>query len=74
MPNESAEARWVNNWKRAGPILERIAHEKLRQFSFEENWESIDALLQFGFDVSSNARPASSGLIEQQRLFAKARR
>ncbi|HEY2881136.1 MAG TPA: hypothetical protein VGJ15_01855 [Pirellulales bacterium] len=73
-PAEIAATRqWVEHWKRVGPILERVEHDELRHRSFEDNWERIDGLLQFGFDVPHDQRPVTSGLVEQQRVFAKAR-
>lgn len=62
---------WVAAWRRAGPILEKIRREELRAFSHEEHAELIDALLQIGCDIGCE-RP-TSGLVEQQRLFGKAR-
>ena len=70
MTDENART-WVAAWRRAGPLLERIRREELRTFTHEEHAELIDARLQIGCDLRSE-RP-TSGLVEQQRLFGKAR-
>lgn len=69
--DENARA-WVAAWQRAGPLLERIRREELRAFKHEEQADLIDALLQIGCDVRCE-RP-TSGLVEQQRIFSKARK
>ena len=67
--------RWVETWKFAGPELERIKKEELRAMTEEEGTRRallvMDSLV---VGVWRNpARRNSSGLIEQQRLFAKLR-
>jgi hypothetical protein len=74
MDETASNKAWVEHWQRVGPILEKIEHEELRAFRFEESWELVDGLLQLGFDVPNSKDRNSSGLIEQQRYFAKARR
>lgn len=64
--------QWVETWKRAGPMLERFRWEELRRFRHEDNIEILDALLQMGYERRADA-PTTSGLVEQQRLFMKAR-
>jgi len=63
---------WVENWKRAGPLLERFRHEELRQLRHEDSLEMIDGLLQIGYQHRSDE--PTSGLVEQQRIFMRARR
>jgi len=64
--------KWVETWKRAGPELERFRRQELRAFNYEENMHLVDGLLAM---AARFARPRpTSGLVEQQRLFAKARR
>jgi hypothetical protein len=63
---------WVENWKRAGPLLEAIRREELRNFKHEDNVELIDALLQIGYEHRRDE--PTSGLIEQQRIFMRARK
>ena len=62
---------WVEHWRRVGPILARIRREELRAFRYEDNIELVDSLLQLGYELRSER--STSGLVEQQRLFMKAR-
>jgi hypothetical protein len=60
---------WVETWKRAGVELERIRKEELRALTEEES----AADLFRGFDLLELPEyPPTSGLVEQQRWFAKA--
>jgi hypothetical protein len=62
---------WVENWARVGPQLEAIRRRELRAMTYQERIRAIDTLLQIGCRF---AKPrSSSGLVEQQRLFQKAR-
>jgi len=65
------EAReYVERWKKAGPALEKVRREELRNLSHKNCQDQIRALLEIG---SQNRQSRStSGLIEQQRLFQKA--
>ncbi len=64
--------RWIEAWERAGPALERVEAEELAHYDYEKNRHLIDALCEIG---ARFARPrTTSGLVEQQRLFMKARR
>jgi hypothetical protein len=63
---------YVENWKTLGPILERKRREALRR---------VDTKIALGHleDAFASARflgraTKSSGLVEQQAIFAKARR
>ena len=73
MTDEQANAkRWVEVWKQAGQRLEEIERQRLRSFRYEDHAAEIDELLQLAFRF---AKPRStSGLVEQQRLFAKLRK
>ena len=63
---------WVETWKRAGPELERFRRQELRAFNYEKSMHIVDGLLEMG---ARFARPRpTSGLVEQQRLFQKAKR
>ena len=63
--------KWVETWKRAGPILEEIRKDELRNFDYKKNKQIIDEMLQWAID---HAKPRlSSGLVEQQRWFMKMR-
>ena len=65
---------WVENWKRVGPELERIKKEELRAMTEEEGTRRallvMDAALPG--DWKDPRRATYSGLIEQQRIFARA--
>ncbi|MBI2190936.1 MAG: hypothetical protein HYU36_02990 [Planctomycetes bacterium] len=60
----------VQQWKRAGPELERIRREALERLEYD--WESVDDLLDMADKFS---RPRSTtGMVEMQKWFMKARR
>ena len=66
------EKQWVENWKRVGPILEKIEAEELRS---KTNHEAIQRLMpMIDWHIAHAAPTTTSGLIEQQRLFQKLRR
>ena len=73
MPDYDEKTKtWVATWIKAGPELMRIRHDELRKMTYEQRIEAIDCLLQIG---STFGQPrTTSGLVEQQRLFQKARR
>jgi hypothetical protein len=63
--------RWVETWVKAGPKLEAIRRRELGEMTDPERMRVADELLQIGFRF---ARPRpTSGLVEQQRWFRKAR-
>lgn len=64
--------QWVGGWATTGPALNRIRLDELRAMTPEAYRRAIAVALDLGvrFRVS---RP-TSGLVEQQRLFAKIRR
>ena len=72
--NEPGEddAAWVKHWQRIGPLLEEIRREELRNFKYEDHIELIDSLLELGCRMGPPR--TTSGLVELQRLFQKARR
>ena len=63
--------RWVETWRKAGPLLEQIRRDELRALTPEQVALAADALLEIGGTLPAD-RP-TSGLVEQQRLFRKAR-
>jgi len=67
------EAReYVERWRKAGPELEKVRREELRVMRHQEQAELIDSLLEAGL---RHAQPSTtSGLVEMQRIFARARR
>jgi hypothetical protein len=70
MVNKAAE--WMRAWRSAGKALERVRREELRSL----DGAKALALLTGPADYRQEPRKAreSSGLVEQQRWFMKARR
>ena len=63
------EKSWVENWKRVGPILEKIEAEELRT---KDQKEAIKRILPMIDWCCQRATPkTTSGLVEQQRYFKK---
>jgi hypothetical protein len=63
--------QWIRNWEAAVPVLERLREEAIR------NSDTATAIEQLS-DAFESARrhwrpPTTSGLVEQQRLFARLR-
>jgi hypothetical protein len=73
MTDEDPNAkRWVEVWKQTGQRLEELERQRLRNFRYEDHVAEIDELLELAFRF---AKPrTTSGLVEQQRLFAKLRK
>lgn len=71
-PTAAQAQAWIAQWRAAGPALARVRAAELEQLDL---WRVADELEE-ALEVSVRAEPASatSGLIEQQRLFATARR
>ena len=66
------EAReYVERWRKAGPELEKIRREELRTIGPAESRRLFNSLLELGC-LHRQIR-TTSGLVEQQRLFQKAR-
>ncbi|MCL5278946.1 MAG: hypothetical protein M1376_03450 [Planctomycetes bacterium] len=64
--------QWVRNWEAVGPVLARLRDEAIR------NTDTAAAIDQLS-DAFESARrhwqpPTTSGLVEQQRWFARLRR
>jgi len=66
---------WVRAWDEAGPALEAVKREELRELTPERALFFSDGLLSLPYpdDVRERRRP-HSGLVEQQALFRKLRR
>ena len=72
-PDDVARGRlWVRAWREAGERMERLRREELRQL----DGQRVIALLCGPADYRSPPREArpTSGLVEQQAWFQKARR
>ena len=63
---------WVKNWQEVGPILEEIRAEEIRATDTVKAMEILDGM--FTHAVESVPIRESSGLIEQQAVFARAKR
>ncbi len=64
--------QWVRNWEAVAPVLEELRAEAIRHSDTAAAIEQLS-------DVFESARrhwspPATSGLVEQQRWFARLRR
>jgi len=64
--------KWVETWMRAGKELAEIERRELEQMTDEQATEAALDLLSFPLREEMPA-PATSGLVEQQRWFAKFR-
>jgi len=71
MTHEEAK-EYVERWRKAGPELEKVRREELRSLNNQNNSKLIDSLLEIG-SIWPQKRP-TSGLVEQQRLFQRARK
>lgn len=71
MPTTNSNAGYVAHWKRVGPILQRIRDDELRRFDWDAERHIADALLQMG--AAHPEQRTTSGLVELQRMFRKAR-
>jgi hypothetical protein len=63
--------QWIQNWEAVAPVLEELRAEAIR------NSDTAAAIEQLS-DAFESARlhwtpPTTSGLVEQQRLFARLR-
>lgn len=66
------EAReYVARWRKAGPELEKVRREELRALTDDVGRQLFCSLLELA-SLHCQNRP-TSGLVEQQRLFQKAR-
>jgi hypothetical protein len=64
--------RWTETWKQAGAELERIRREELRRMTDDDVRRAVADLFS-GAPPSDHEPRTTSGLVEQQRLFAKLR-
>ena len=62
---------WIRNWRELGPILEAIRRVETRQTDTVAALEVIDEM--FTHAVKTLGPRPSSGLIQQQAVFARAR-
>ncbi len=63
--------RWVEGWQAAAPVLERLRAEAIRR---SDTAAAIEELSDAFESARRHCPPAkTSGLVEQQRLFARLR-
>jgi hypothetical protein len=63
---------WAETWAKAGPRLEAIADRELREMTYEERVQAIASLVEIGCKFA--VPTTTSGLVEMQRIFRRARR
>lgn len=64
--------RWAKTWQEAGPRLDAIRHRELREL---DTFTAISWLCgPADYHQGARAPKPTSGLVEQQRLFARLRR
>ena len=64
--------RWARTWQEAGPRLEAIRRQELKAV---DSYRAISLLCgPTTYDEGPRAPKPTSGLLEQQRLFARLRR
>jgi len=63
---------WIRNWQEVGPMLEQIRANEIRASDTVRAMEMLDGM--FTQAVQSLPARDTSGLIEQQALFARARK
>lgn len=70
-PPEEAERikKWVETWRKAGPELEKIQREEVRNL---DTFKTIELLCGIAdYTIPPRAPKPTSGLIEQQYWFMK---
>ncbi len=66
--------RWIETWRVAGPLLEKIRDEEVARMTDEEGLRIAEMVLSmFDREVAQQLR-TSSGLIGQQELFQRSSR
>jgi hypothetical protein len=63
--------RWVQAWQKAGPLLEELRRKELRNLDPERAIAPLCGPADY--HVPPRAPKPTSGLVEQQRWFMKAR-
>lgn len=65
---------WARTWQATGEALEKIRRAELRALTPEKALLATDNLLSLGAGMAlPGRRHGTSGLVEQQRLFARLR-
>ncbi len=61
--------RWVDTWKAAGPLLEKVREDDIRASVTADGFRVFDGFVKASL-VSHPPQPWS-GLVEQQKWFSK---
>lgn len=61
--------RWVETWKKAGPELERIRDQEVRESNTAEGIRALGGVATMA--LRDYPPEPTSGLVEQQRWFRK---
>jgi hypothetical protein len=70
---EKAQTRaWMKTWQKAGPVLEEIRTAEIRATNTADAMEVLDGM--FTHAVKTVPVRASSGLVEQQLIFRRAKK
>jgi hypothetical protein len=71
-PEKSRTRAWFKNWEELGPMLDELRAEDIRNADTVNSMEILDGM----FNHAAKTLPArdTSGLIEQQQIFSRARR
>ncbi len=70
-PTTAQAQRWAAQWRAAGPALARIRAAELQEVDL---WRVADELEDaFWARIRTEPESLAPGLVEQQRLFARAR-
>jgi len=67
---DAAAVRWLEAWNRAGPALERVRRNELRNLDGPRALALLTGLADYHREP--RLARSSSGLVEQQRWFMKA--
>ena len=72
MPERTDILNWIAIWRQAGPALERVRADDIRRADTVVSIRAFEGLLPAV--LASHPPQPWSGLVEQQRLFARCRR
>jgi hypothetical protein len=74
MDEQTARKQWVEQWRRAGPLLDAVKRKELQALTDEEAARQCVSLFEFALSSPSYKPRTTSGFVEQQRLFLKLRK
>jgi len=74
VPSIAVQKKLVALWRETGRVLEELRRSELARQSPEQSRQAAYDMLQLGGMLPEDpARERTSGLVEMQRLFARAR-